>query len=76
MDLLGSITGNRLFNRDVPKIADSLERIADILSRLEQLLVSQAENAEKNQILTASAPAGSGTPPWEEGEKTTENGDN
>jgi len=44
MDLLGSITGTKLFERDIPKIANSLERIADILGRLEVALSSGASS--------------------------------
>lgn len=44
MDILGTFTGTRLFDRDIPKIANSLEQIAQILARLEILLGNQVDN--------------------------------
>lgn len=52
MDLLGSITGGSLFEKDIPSMVKSLERIAVALEKL----------AAQTEI--ADYPSELGTPPW------------
>ena len=76
MDLLGTLTGSRFFDRDIPRIAKSLERIANILERMEKVITAPPGNPPNNKgFYDPSWTSSRDSPQAPEG-KTPETGDN